>query len=255
MSDNIANNKRIAKNTVVLYIRTFITMLVSLYTSRVVLNSLGIENYGIYCVVAGFISMLTILSGSLSSSISRFITYELGKKNSSNLSVLFTTSVLIQVSIAAVVLIVGETLGYYIINSFLQIPASRLDAATWAYHCSLLIFTINLVYVPYNASIIAHERMTAFAYVGILDVFLKLLIAFVISKSEYDKLIVYSILLFFQALLIASIYILYCRKNFNECKLCRKIDRKILKSMTSFAGWAFLTSSASVLNTQGRGTY
>lgn len=251
MSDNIVNNKRIAKNTVVLYIRTFITMLVSLYTSRVVLNSLGIENYGIYCVVAGFISMLTILSGSLSSSISRFITYELGKKNSSNLSVLFTTSVLIQVSIAAVVLIVGETLGYYIINSFLQIPASRLDAATWAYHCSLLIFTINLVYVPYNASIIAHERMTAFAYVGILDVFLKLLIAFVISKSEYDKLIVYSILLFFQALLIASIYILYCRKNFNECKLCRKIDRKILKSMTSFAGWAFLTSSASVLNTQG----
>lgn len=251
MSDTLVNNKQIAKNTVVLYMRTLLTLLVSLYTSRVVLNSLGVENYGIYCVVAGFVSMLTILSGSLSSSISRFITYELGKGDKSNLQTLFNTSVLIQVSIALIVFFVGELLGHYIINSLLQIPVDRLNAAVWTYNCSLLVFVANLINVPFNASIIAHEKMTAFAYVGIVDVLLKLGIALLISVSPYDKLIVYSLLLLIQSWLITSIYIIYCKRKFDECRFLKKIDKTTLKNMTSFAGWAFLTSGAAVLNTQG----
>lgn len=250
MSDTSINN-RVAKNTIVLYLRTMLTMLISLYTSRVVLNSLGVENYGIYCVVAGFVSMLTILSGSLSASISRFITYELGKGDCSKLRVLFNTSVLIQVSIALLVFSVGELLEHYIINSVLQIPFERITAATWTYHCSLLVFVINLIYVPYNASIIAHEKMTTFAFVGIFDVLLKLAIALLISISIYDKLIVYSILLLVQAFVVCIIYILYCKSRFTECRFCKQIDRGVLKEMTSFAGWAFLTSGAAVLNSQG----
>ncbi len=251
MSYSISNNKRIAKNTLVLYARTLLTMLVSLYTSRVILNALGIEDYGIYCTVAGFISMLTILSGSLSSSISRFITYELGKEDKSQLNIIFTTSIVIQVIIAVIVLIIGESLNNYIIHSLLNIPCNRIDAATWAYHCSLLIFTINLIYVPFNASIIAHEKMTAFASIGIIDVVLKLLIAFTIAYSSYDKLIIYSFLLLSQAIIIGSIYIFYCRKHFEECKLCKRIDNNMFKKMTSFAGFAFLTSGTTVINTQG----
>lgn len=251
MSDTLVNNKRIAKNTVVLYMRTLLTLLVSLYTSRVILNSLGVENYGIYCVVAGFVSMLTILSGSLSSSISRFITYELGKGDKSNLQILFNTSVLIQISIALVVFFVGELLGHYIINSFLQIPIDRLNAAAWTYNCSLLVFVANLINVPFNALIIAHEKMTAFAYVGIVDVLLKLGIALLISISPYDKLIVYSLLLLTQSWLITSIYLIYCKRKFGECRFSKKIDKTTLKNMTSFAGWAFLTSGAAVLNSQG----
>lgn len=231
--------------------RTLLTLLVSLYTSRVILNSLGVENYGIYCVVAGFVSMLTILSGSLSSSISRFITYELGKGDKSNLQILFNTSVLIQISIALVVFFVGELLGHYIINSFLQIPIDRLNAAAWTYNCSLLVFVANLINVPFNALIIAHEKMTAFAYVGIVDVLLKLGIALLISISPYDKLIVYSLLLLTQSWLITSIYLIYCKRKFGECRFSKKIDKTTLKNMTSFAGWAFLTSGAAVLNSQG----
>ena len=209
MLDNVANNKRLAKNTILLYMRTLLTMLVALYTSRVILNSLGVTDYGIYSVVAGFVSMLTILSGSLSSSISRFITYELGKGDISHLRVLFTTSILIQISISGIVLVIGELLSGYVINSFLQIPTERIEASIWTYHCSLLVFVTNLIYVPYNASIIAHERMATFAYVGILDVLLKLAIALIISISPYDKLIIYSLLLLVQALLI-------CAKNFEK---------------------------------------
>lgn len=251
MVDNVANNKRLAKNTILLYMRTLLTMLVALYTSRVILNSLGVTDYGIYSVVAGFVSMLTILSGSLSSSISRFITYELGKGDISHLRVLFTTSILIQISISGLVLIIGELLSGYVINSFLQIPTERIEASIWTYHCSLLVFVMNLIYVPYKASIIAHERMATFAYVGILDVLLKLAIALIISISPYDKLIIYSLLLLVQALLICAIYIAYCKRSFEECKLSKQIDQKTLKKMTSFAGWAFLTSGAAVLNTQG----
>lgn len=252
MSSNISsNNKRIAKNTIVLYMRTILTLLVSLYTSRIILNGLGVEDYGIYCVVAGFISMLAILSGSLSSSISRFITYELGKEDKSGLNILFTTSIVIQGFIAVLVLIVGELLSNSIINLFLNIPSDRIDAATWTYHCSLLIFTVNLISVPYRASIIAYEKMTAFAYIGILDVILKLIIALFILFSRYDKLIVYSLLLLAQAIMICFVYVLYCRKNFKECKLCSKIDKRTLKEMTSFASFAFLTSGTAVLNTQG----
>lgn len=247
----MSNNKLIAKNTIVLYMRTLLTLLVSLYTSRVVLNSLGVEDYGVYCVVAGFVSMMTILSGSLSSSISRFITYELGKKETSRLVILFTTSILIQISISLIILIIGEILSYYIINVFLHIPSDRIVAATWTYHCSLFIFIINLINVPFNASIIAHEKMTAFAYVGIFDVILKLIIAIIISKSPFDKLIVYSLLLLLQAILMCVIYVCYCRSNFIECTLSKRIDMVMLRKMTSFAGFAFLTSGAAVLNTQG----
>ena len=181
-----ANNRRIAKNTLLLYMRSILVMIVSLFTSRVILASLGVENYGIYNVVGGVVSMFTIISGSMSSSISRFITYELGKNDLKKLQLIFSTSINIQLGLSLVVFILSEIVGIWFLNSKMNIPEGRLYAANWVLQCSIMSFVLSLINVPYNALIIAHERMSAFAYLSILQVSLKLLVAFLLYIVTFD---------------------------------------------------------------------
>ncbi len=251
MSENTINNKRIAKNTLFLYFRTLIIMVVSLYTSRVVLNTLGVEDYGIYNVVGGVVAMFSVISGTLSSAISRFITFELGTRNTERTNKIFSSSVNIQFTIALLVLIIGEIAGIWFINNKMNIPTQRLDAANWVLHCSLLSFCINLLCVPYNACIIAHEKMKAFAYVSIMEAMLKLGVCFLIIISPLDKLVTYSTLLVGVSLIIRSIYTIYCHRHFEESHYKFIFDKQILKEMTGFAGWNFFTNSAYIFNTQG----
>lgn len=249
--ENSINNKRIAKNTLVLYCRTLVVLVVSLYTSRLVLNALGVEDYGTYNVVGGVVAMFSVISGALSSAISRFITFELGKGNKEKLRLIFSSSVNIQVGISLIVLLIGEIVGVWFLNYQMNIPQERLVAANWVLQCSLLTFCINLISIPYNACIIAHERMQAFAYITILEAFLKLTVCILILISPWDKLISYAILLLCVALIIRLIYGIYCHQNFAESHYQLTFDRRVLKEMTGFAGWNFFTNSAYILNTQG----
>lgn len=251
MSETSANNKRIAKNTLLLYVRMLFLMLVSLYTSRVILNALGIADYGVYNVVGGFISMFSILSGSFSASVSRFLTFELGKGNVTKLSRVFSSSVIIQVTMAVTIILLAEVIGNWFLNYKMNIPADRLYAANWVMHFSILTFAFNLIGIPYNAAIIAHERMNVFAYISIIEAMLKLLVAYVITISLFDKLIVYSVLLFCIAVLIPIIYAVYCKNCFEECTFHFLIDKKQINEMTGFAGWTLLGNGAYMFNTQG----
>ena len=195
MTDVAANNKRIAKNTLMLYFRMLLIMAVSLYTSRVVLNTLGIADYGIYNVVGGVIAILSFLNSSLSGAGSRFMTFALGQGDLMKQKEVFSTVLCIHYILAGIVLIVGETAGLWFVYNKLIIPDTRMTAALWVYHCSIITTIISIVSAPYNSLIIAHEKMSAFAYISIVEVILKLIIVFVLVYFPYDKLIVYSILI------------------------------------------------------------
>lgn len=251
MTNTSINNKRIAKNTLLLYVRTLFIMAVTLYTSRVVLNTLGVEDYGIYNVVGGVVMMFSVISGSLSSSISRFITYELGHGDFDRLKRIFITSINIQVGISLVILVLAETFGVWFLNTKMNIPSERMGAANWVLQCSLISFVINLISVPYNACIIAHEKMSAFAYISILEAVLKLAVVYMLIISPYDKLATYAVLLAVVALLIRLTYGQYCKRHFEESRYSFVYDRPLMKEMTGFAGWSFFGNSAYMLNTQG----
>ena len=251
MSSHAENTRRIAKNTLVLYVRTLFTMLVSLYTSRVILNTLGVSDFGIINVVGGVVGMFSVISNSLSSSISRFITFELGHGNFNKLRLIFSTSVNIQIGISLIIVILAECIGVWFINHKLNIPEGRLIAANWVFQCSLLSFVIGLISVPYNACIIAHERMSAFAYISILETILKLVIVYMLFISPYDKLISYSILFVIVAIIIRLIYGWYCHNHFAESHYKFEYDKSLIKEMSGFAGWSFFGNGAYMLNTQG----
>ena len=251
MPDNSAATKRIAKNTLFLYFRTLVILGVSLYTSRVILNVLGVEDYGTYNVVGGVVAMFTAISGALSSAISRFITFELGKGDGKRLSLVFSSSVNIQLCISLIVLLIGEIVGIWFLNCKMNIPSERLYAANWVLQCSLFTFCVNLISVPYNACIIAHEKMDAFAYISIFEVLLKLGICYLIMVSPWDKLISYAVLLVCVSLIIRLTYGIYCHRHFEESHYKLVYEHKLLKEMAGFAGWNFFTNSAYVFNTQG----
>lgn len=251
VTDISSNNRRIAKNTILLYIRSIIIICISLYTSRVVLNALGVEDYGIYNAVGGVVAMFSLISGSLSNAISRFITYELGKGDISRLKSVFSTSINIQICLAAVIFTLGLLVGGWFLNTHMNIPDGRMTAANWVLVCSLLMFCINLISIPYSACIIAHERMSAFAYVSIVDAVLRLLVCYLIVISPFDRLISYSVLLVAVALIIRLIYGIYCSRNFEECHYKSGHDRGLLKQMGGFAGWTFITNGCWMFNTQG----
>lgn len=251
MTNQAENTKRIAKNTLILYVRTLFTMLVSLYTSRVILNTLGVSDFGINNVVGGVVGMFSVISGSLSSSISRFITFELGHGDINKLKRIFSTSVNIQVGIALIIVILAECIGVWFVNHKLNIPTDRLVAANWVFQCSLLSFAIGLISVPYNACIIAHERMSVFAYMSILETILKLVIVYMLFISPYDKLISYAVLFVVVSLIMRLIYGWYCNKHFVESHYEIIYDRTLIKEMTGFAGWSFFGNTAYMLNTQG----
>lgn len=253
MTTQQENTKRIAKNTLMLYGRMLFSMLVSLYTSRVVLQALGVEDYGIYNVVGGVVSMFSIVSNSLTSSVSRFLTFELGKGDTDGLKRVFSTSLSIQLVLAGIIVVLSETVGLWFLNTHMTIPANRLYAANWVFHASVLTFVINLLSVPFSASIVSHERMSAFAYIGILDVVLRLLIVLFIAYSglDFDRLIVYALLLVGVVCIMQAIYWRYCTRNFEECRLRLSFDIGYWKEMSSFAGWNFIGGSASLLKDQG----
>lgn len=251
MPDTTSNTKRIAKNTMLLYFRMLLTMLVSLYTSRVVLNAIGVEDYGIYNVVGGVVAMFGILSGSLSSAISRFITFELGKGDLEKLKRIFCTSVNIQVILIAIITILMETIGIWFLNNKMVIPEERLAAANWVFQFSVVTFALNLLSVPYNAVIIAHEKMSAFAYISIVDVTLKLIVAFIIAYNPFDKLVYYGLLIMIVGLIIRSIYAIYSKRHFEEATYRMIFDKGLMKEMFGFAGWNFIGSSSAILRDQG----
>ena len=250
-TESANNNKRIAKNTLLLYVRMLFLMVVSLFTSRVILNTLGVEDFGIYNVVGGIVAMFTIISGSLTSAISRFLTFELGKGDKEKLKTIFSTSVNIQLGLSAIIILIGEIVGIWFLNNQMNIPAERMMAANYILQCSLGIFVLNLLSVPYNASIIAHEKMGAYAYISILDIVLKLAVAYAIMLSPFDRLISYGVLLLAESIFIRLIYGLYSKRNFEECTYHLIYDKEVLRKMVSFAGWNFLGVTAGTLNTQG----
>lgn len=245
------NNKRIAKNTLLLYIRLLLTLCVGLYTSRVVLQTLGVQDYGVYNVVAGFVSMFSLLTGSLSNAISRYFTFTLGKDDIQRLKIVFSTSVIIQLALAILVAAITELFGLWFLNSKLNIPATRMIAANWVFHFSVLSFVINLVSIPYNACIIAHEKMDVFTYISVLETILKLTIVFMLVISPFDKLISYTILFVFVSIVIRMIYGVYCKRKFEECVFSWSFDKNLLKEMMGFASWNLLGSASMVLNNQG----
>lgn len=251
MTDTSANNKRIAKNTVALYIRTFITMIVSLFTSRMVLNILGIEDYGIYNLVGGVVIIFSLISSSLTVSISRNLTYELGHGDEEKLKKTFSTSLNIQIILSLVIVILVETIGLWFLLNYAKIPTERISASIWVLQFSLITFVLNLISVPYNASIISHEKMGVYAYIGILEALLKLAVVYCLYLTHSDKLIIYSGLLAAVSLIIRSVYNLYCKNKFQECVYRKTFDKRLIKEMFSFAGWSFLGTSVNALNTHG----
>lgn len=251
MSDNSADKKRIVKNTILLYGRMLLMMVISLYTSRVILNALGVEDYGIYNVVGGVVTMFTMLSGSLSAAISRFITFELGKGDPEKLKRVFATSVNVQLILIVIITILLETIGLWFLNNKLVIPEDRLVAANWVFQFSVITFAINLWSVPYNAAIIAHEHMNAFAYISIFDAVAKLFVAFAILKNPCDRLIYYSALLLVVGIIQRYLYAFYCKRHFAECEFYFLYDKKITKEIFGFAGWNFIGASSDILRDQG----
>ena len=243
MSSTISeNNKRIAKNTLLLYFRLFITMAIGLYTSRVILNVLGVSDYGIYNVVGGIITMLTFLNAGMIQSSQRFISYELGREDTERLNVIFSMSINIHASIAVISFLLAETVGLWFINNCLNIDAGRMIAANWVYQCSIFTFLVSVMSVPYNSCIVAHERMSAFAYISILEVVFKLLIVYVLWVLSSDKLIVYAILVFLVSIVIRLCYTVYCKRNFVECHYHYCFDKTLFREMFSFAGWSVVGS-------------
>lgn len=227
------------------------TMGVSLFTSRVILQALGVEDYGIYSVVGGFVAMFAVISRSLSASISRYITFELGKGEKSRIKEVFSTSVIIQLSLALIVCILLESVGVWFLNTQMTIPTERLYAANWVLQFSIITFAFNLISVPYNAAIIAHEHMGAFAFIGVFEAISKLFIAYLLYISPIDNLIFYAFLMCLLSVIIRLVYQMYCCKNFPECRFSFSYNKTLLKEMFGFAGWNFIGASSAVLRDQG----
>ena len=251
MGDYTHIGSRIAKNTLMLYVRMFVLMLVGLYTSRVVLAALGETDFGIYNVVGGVVAMFTVISGALNSAVQRFITFELGKDDKSKLNKVYSTAVLIQLFIALVVVALAEPIGLWFIDNKMTILPDRIPAARLVLHFSLLAFVINLMSVPQMASITAHEKMSAYAVIGMLDGFLRLGVAFLIQYSPIDRLVYYAALMAVVVLIVRGAYGIYCRVNFAECRFRPVFDRPLIKEMFSFAGWNFIGVTSGVLRDHG----
>lgn len=245
------NNKRIAKNTVMLYFRMILLMLVGLYTSRINLHALGVDNFGIYSVVGGVVAMFWIISTAMVGSINRFLTFELGRNNTEKLKKIFGSALAFQYIIAAIVLIVGETIGLWFLNNRMVIPPERVYAANWVYQFSLFSFCLDLLVIPYTATIVAHEKMSAFAYISILTALGKLVVAWTTMIAPIDRLIWFGGLILVNSTLIRLIYISYCRRKFSECSGKIVFSKEVWKEMFGFAGWTFIGTSASILRDYG----
>lgn len=245
------NKGRIAKNTVFLYFRMLFVMVISLYTSRVILEILGIEDFGIYQSVGGIVGMMTFLNGALGTGISRFITFELGKNDPKSLKATFASTICLQLILIALIVIAAETVGLWFVNNKLQIPAENKNAALWAYHLSILTTAISLFSGPYVASIIAHERLNLFAYMGIYDVAAKLGVVYLLNIGNINHLIFYAFLLLLVQASNTIFYLINCLRNFPECRCFPSFHAKIFKQIGSFSGWSLFANMSIALNGQG----
>lgn len=244
-------DKLILKNTILLYLRQFIVLVVALFTSRVVLKTLGAEDYGIYGVVGGIVSLFGFINSSLSSATSRFITYEMGQGNDSVLRETFSSALLCHFFIAIVVVLLSETIGLWLLQHKMVIPEGRMVAALWVFHLSIISAAIGITQVPYSASIISHERIDIYAYIEIASVFLKLLIVYVLVIGKIDKLILYSVLYFLLSAGTAFYYRFFCVRHFNECHFSFVVNRSLLKRMLLFSGWDMFGNLSVTARTQG----
>lgn len=251
MTDITQNNKRIAKNTLLLYVRMFFTMLISLYTSRVVLKALGFEDFGIYNVVAGFVTMLAFLNNSLSNATQRFLSVALGKGDSYRVKEIFSQSVIAHICLALCIFIFAEIFGLWFFYNKLNLDPERIQAAFWVFQCSILSTIVLICSVPYNALIIVHEKMSAFAYISIFEVVAKLAIAYILQISQWDKLIIYAILLVVLQLIIRLLYSYYSKKHFKESAISWHWNKRLLKRLTTFTGWTVIGNIATIMSSQG----
>lgn len=245
------NTRRIAKNTGFLYVRMLLMMGVAFYTSRVVLNALGVEDFGIYNVVGGVVAMFSFLTGTFTSATQRFLNFEMGLGNQERLNEIFSMSITLNVMIAVLIILFSEIVGIWFINHKLVIPPDRLVAAHWVFQFSLLAMAVTIISTPYNAVIIANERMNVFAYISIVEAILKLVVAVIIAFCGGDKLIVYGALILLVAMIIRVIYSVYCKRKFKECHYKYYWDKTLFYEMGAFAGWNMYGNFAFVMITQG----
>ncbi len=245
------SSKRVAKNTLILYGRMILILLISLYTSRVVLNTLGVEDFGVYEVVGGVVAMFSILSSSLSTAISRFVTFSLGKKDHEESRRVYSTAVIIQILLAIIIAILIEIIGVWYLYNKMNLPEGRMDAAFWVLQCSIATFGLGLFNVPFEAEIVAHEDMKVFAYFSIFDAVIALLIVLLIRILPADKLILYASFNLLASLLMRAMYVFYCKRHYQECHFTRKLDKHLLKELGAFTGWHLLGESAWIVNSQG----
>ena len=245
------NNKRIAKNTIYLYIRTSVTILISLYTSRVVLDTLGEVDYGIYNLVAGIIILFSFMSNSMATATQRFLNYELGKGNIDETHRVFCVSVIVHLLISILIFILGETIGLWFVTTQLNIPEDRTDASFWVYQFSVLCMLCKIVRIPYNACVMAYERMSFYAYASIIEAILSLVIVYLLLQSSIDRLILYSMLLFFVAIVVNTLCYVYCNKQFPICHFQIIKDKKLFSKIVGFSGWSLGESTANIAANQG----
>lgn len=245
------SNKKVIKNASMLYVRMLVMLLVSLYTSRVVLSTLGVTDFGIYNVTGGIVLMFAFISNTMASASQRFFAYEIGKGNSLKLKKLFSVTVYIYIIFSIIILIIAETIGLWFVESKLNIPPDRLDAALFVYHVSVISFVFTILRIPYNSCIIAHERMSFFATTSIIEACLKLSGVYVLTLFSFDKLKLYSIVMLLVVIAITFTYFIFCKRKFEETKLIPVKDKSLYKEISSYAGWNSFTTLANIGLDQG----
>lgn len=251
MTEMSENSKRIARNTMALYFRMLLMMVISLYTSRVVLDKLGEVDYGIYNVVGGFVAMFTVVSGTMMTATQRYLSFEIGKGGDGDVRSIFGTTVWIHVIFAVVVLVLGETAGVWFLNRGMNFPPERYEAANWVFQYSLVSFLVSICMTPYMGAIIAYEKMTVFAWFGLLEAVLKLGVCYVITMTVFDRLSVYACLIAVTQIGLMGCYYVYCKRNFEQCRVGLRLNREYIKSIFSFFGWNLIGALAMVLKDQG----
>ncbi len=247
-----SNNKRVAKNTIALALRMVLATVVGLYTSRIVLQALGVDDYGIYGVIGGVVGMASFLNSSMAGATSRFITFELGTGNQTNLKKIFSNAFIIHLVIALVVAILAETIGLWFVNNRMNFPADRMFAVNVLYQFTILSMVVNFTQIPYSADIIAHERMSIYAYFEIINVILKLGIVYLLLIVNTDRLILYAALTLCVSIISALIYRIYCMRHFSEARIQFRLDKAVLKEMLLFSGYDLYGNMCVVAKNQGQ---
>lgn len=247
----VSTTKRLAKNSVLMYMRMAILMLITLYTSRVVLNQLGVEDYGIYNIVGSVVMMFSGLRSMFAASTQRFLNYEMGKGADYNLKTVFNTSIVVNIIVSILFILIAEIFGIWFLNNKINVDPSRLFAAKCVFQFSVITTVISIVNTTFDAEVIAHEKMNFFAYMSIIEGILKLAVVYLLSITSFDSLIFYGLLQMSVTIFVFAIHLIYCRSKFEECKVSFNINMEYLKKMTGFAGWNFLGTNTFMLVQSG----